>query len=59
LQQCPYNSIDSLGVEDSCGGVFDDRAPDVAGQRLVGGLAAVAARGEAAAAAVPGAGGSR
>ena len=42
LALCPYNSIDALAVEESCGGVFDARSPTLAQGDLVAGIAALA-----------------
>ena len=43
LSLCPYNSIDALAVEESCGGVFDERSPALAEGQQVAALAALAA----------------
>lgn len=39
MSKCPYNSIDALAVEEACGGIFEPRAPHLAGKRLLAGLA--------------------
>jgi hypothetical protein len=42
LSICPYNSIDALAVEETCGGVFDARSPPLAAGELLAAAAAAA-----------------
>lgn len=57
MSKCPYNSIDALAVEEACGGIFEPRAPQLAGKRLLAGLARLKrARAPAAFAAAAGSG---